>query len=235
MKVTNSINASMRRVSLHALPDDILEKIVNKYKTLFSRVKYKLKDWIPLEKLNWVKLSSNPNAIELLKANYDEIDWRYLSGNPSTEAIELLQKNIHEINWEMLSQNPNSAAIELLKKYPENISWHWLSKNPNPAAIKLLEANPDKIAWYYLSENPSTEAIELLKANDDEIDWQYLSKNPNPKAIEISNLQSLLKFVLRVCTHLKGYCLLFLFHNQVILAFCIYQCFLLKVSPNLSL
>jgi hypothetical protein len=28
MKVTNSINASMRRGSLHALPDDILEKIV---------------------------------------------------------------------------------------------------------------------------------------------------------------------------------------------------------------
>jgi hypothetical protein len=185
MKATNSINASMRRGSLHALPDDILEKIVNKYKTLFSKVKYKLKDWIPLENLNWVALLSNPNAIDLLK-KYPEKIYRYrdlLSENPNPAAIELLQKNQGNIDWEKLSQNPNSAAIELLKKYPENISWHWLSKNPNPAAIELLEANTDKIDWLYLSSNPA--AMDLLKANRDEIDWQYLSKNPNPEAIEL--------------------------------------------------
>jgi len=62
MKVTNSINASMRRGSLNVLPDDILEKIVKKYKTIF-KIKYKLKDWISLEKLDWDTLSSNPNAI----------------------------------------------------------------------------------------------------------------------------------------------------------------------------
>ncbi len=67
MKLSNRINASMRRVSLHALPDDILEKIVNKYESLFSRIKYKLKDWIPPEKLDWNFLSRNPNAIDLLK------------------------------------------------------------------------------------------------------------------------------------------------------------------------
>ncbi len=33
---TNSINASMRRGSLNVLPDDILEKIVKKYKTIFK-------------------------------------------------------------------------------------------------------------------------------------------------------------------------------------------------------
>ncbi len=52
MKVTNSINASIRKGSLNVLPDDILDKIVKKYKTLF-KIKYKLKDWIPLDKLNW--------------------------------------------------------------------------------------------------------------------------------------------------------------------------------------
>ena len=190
MKVTNSINASMRKGSLSVLPDDILEKIVNKYETLFSRVKYKLKDWIPPEKLNYS---------------------HFFSFNLHPYAIELLQKNIHElfhvIDWYKLSENPNSAAIELLKKYPENISWNWLSKNPNPAAIELLEANPDKIDWYYLStnpaamdllkangdkivwsqlsENPNAEAIELLKAYRNNIDWRTLSRNPNPKAIEL--------------------------------------------------
>ena len=64
MKVTNSINASMRRGSLNVLPDDILEKIVKKYKTIF-KIKYKLKDWISLKKLNWEMLSENPNAIDL--------------------------------------------------------------------------------------------------------------------------------------------------------------------------
>ena len=178
MKATNSINASMRRGSLHALPDDILEKIVNKYKTLFSKVKYKLKDWIPLENLNWVALLSNPNAIDLLK-KYPEKIYRYrdlLSENPNPAAIELLQKNQGNIDWEKLSQNPNSAAIELLKKYPENISWHWLSKNPNPAAIELLEANTDKIDWLYLSSNPA--AMDLLKANREKINWLPLSENP---------------------------------------------------------
>ena len=185
IKETISINASKRRGSLHVLPEDILEKIVNKYETLFSKVKYKLKDWIPLEKICWKSLSQNPNAIELLKANPEKIYWWGLSENPNPEAIELLQKNIHEINWEMVSKNPN--AIELLKKYPENISWHYLSKNPNQAAIELLEANPRKIDWIYLSTNSSDEAIKLLKANRDEIDWRYLSLNKNKEAIELLN------------------------------------------------
>jgi hypothetical protein len=37
MKLTNCINASMRRGSLNVLPDDILEKIVNKYESLFFK------------------------------------------------------------------------------------------------------------------------------------------------------------------------------------------------------
>ena len=105
MKITNSINASKRRGSLHLLPYDILEKIVNKYKTIF-RIKYVLKDWIPLEKLNWKMLSSNPNAIELLKANPKEIDWDYLSLNQNDEAIELLKANPDKIVWGWLSSNP---------------------------------------------------------------------------------------------------------------------------------
>ncbi len=55
----------MRRGSLNVLPDDILETIVNKYKTIF-KLKYKLKDWIPPEKINWDALSENP-------AIFDEI------------------------------------------------------------------------------------------------------------------------------------------------------------------
>ena len=203
MKITNSINALKRRGSLHILPDDILEKIVNKYKTLF-KIKYKLKDWIPPAKLDWEMLSENPNAIdllkdnlnkidwdalsansgaiELLKANPDKINWDMLSTNPS--AIELLKANLSKIKWRFLSSNSNPEAIELLKKYHyEEIDWLNLSLNPNPKAIELLRENQDKIDWPMLSKNPA--AIELLKENLEKIDWMWLSANPNPEAIEL--------------------------------------------------
>jgi hypothetical protein len=198
MKVRNSINASMRRGSLNILPDDILEKIVKKYKTIF-KIKYKLKDWIPKKKLNWNWLSSNPNAIELLKNNPKKIDWGGLSENPNPEAIELLKEKINEeneidkeylkklpsnkkIGWVYLSANPN--AIELLKaNHYEEIDWYLLSKNPSPAAIELLKTNRDNIHWGYLSENTNSEAIELLRANPTKICWPSLSENPN--AIEL--------------------------------------------------
>ena len=182
MKVTNSINASKRKGSLYLLPDDILEKIVNKYKTIF-KIKYKLKDWIPLEKLDWKYLSSNPNAIELLKANPQKINWEGLSANSSQYAIEMLKAYPKKIDWFYLSTNQNPYAIELLKANPEKIDWEGLSGNPN--ATKLLKANPEKIDWGWLSSNPSQYAIELLKANPDEIQMSYLSSNPNPYAIEL--------------------------------------------------
>jgi hypothetical protein len=192
MKVTNSINASTRKGSLRVLPDDILEKIVNKYKTIF-KIKYKLKDWIPPKKLDWNMLSLNPNAIEMLKAYPKKINWDELSSNP--EAIELLKEKINEenemvkeylknlpsnkkINWDGLSLNTNSEAIKLLKANPDEINWYWLSKNPSPAAIELLKANRDNIHWWYLSENTNSEAIELLKENQTKIHWQLLSENP---------------------------------------------------------
>ncbi len=73
-------------------------------------------------------LSSNPKAIELLKANPKKIDWWMLSQNPNPEAIKLIKKRLkylrnlsddkyydlsdeEHLNWESLSQNP--AAIEL--------------------------------------------------------------------------------------------------------------------------
>jgi hypothetical protein len=43
----------------------------------------------------------------------DKINWVYLSGNPN--AIHILEKNIDKIDWHMLSINPN--AIHILEKY----------------------------------------------------------------------------------------------------------------------
>ena len=88
------------------------------------------------------------NAIHLLEANPDKIDWYYLSGNPN--------------------------AIHLLEANPDKIDWYHLSTNPN--AIHLLEANQDKIDWYFLPFNPN--AMHLLEANQTRFFWLPFSKNP---------------------------------------------------------
>ncbi len=44
---------------------------------------YELLEWINIKKLNWITLSANTNAIELLKNNKKNIDWSNLSGNPA--------------------------------------------------------------------------------------------------------------------------------------------------------
>jgi hypothetical protein len=171
-------NKIKSKISLNKLPDDLLTKIVEKYKSLF-KVKHVLRDWIPLNKLNWKYLSENPNAIDLLKANKHKIVWEILSSNPT--AIELLKANRNKINWDLLSKNTNPKAIEMLKANREKINWDYLSSNPN--AIELLKTNRDEINWVALSSNPNPAAIELLRENLDLVNWDLLSSNP--AAIEL--------------------------------------------------
>jgi hypothetical protein len=173
-----SIKNKMKpKMTLNKLPEDLRYKIVEQYTKLFP-TKYVLRSWIPFNKINPYLLSSNPNAIDLLK-DIKEIEWSYLSGNPN--AIELLREKIKEIDWKQLSANPN--AIELLRENPKKIDWKQLSANPN--AIELLRENPKKIDWKQLSANPN--AIELLIENPKKIDWKQLSANPNAIELLIEN------------------------------------------------
>ena len=65
-----------------------------------------------------IELSTNPNAIDLLKEHQDNIDWYYLSSNPN--VIELLKDNYDKIYWEKLSRNPSifkdESMPEIYKK-----------------------------------------------------------------------------------------------------------------------
>ena len=90
---------------------------------------YKLRDWIPIEKLKWQELSRNPNAIHLLEKNLDKLHnyWSGLSLNPN--AIHILEKNIHHIDWTCLSLNPNS--IPIFRKNIDKIHWFSISANPS--------------------------------------------------------------------------------------------------------
>ena len=208
--IKNKMKPIKNRGSLNELPDELLVKILDKYKSLFP-IKYTLRDWIPHDKLNYDMLSKNPNAVDFLIENKIKLNWAHLSENTNPKAIELLEANPDEIYWEQLSANP--SAIKLLKANKDNIRLIQLSENPNaiellreridienkstnlrwgericwvtlsanPNAIELLEDNLQKIDLANLSTNPN--AIQLLKANKDIIDWPELSRNPN--AIEL--------------------------------------------------
>ena len=120
-------------------------------------------------KINLDCLSENtaPEAIELLLANRNKIDWSELSGNP--EAIETLLVNQDQIDFDYLSRNTAPRAIELLRENLDKLKgWYWVSGNKAPEAIELLLENEDKIDWHHLSSNPG--AIELLLENQDRID-----------------------------------------------------------------
>jgi hypothetical protein len=79
-----------------------------------------LLDWIDKDKIDWLNLSLNPNAIALLRENPDKINWVHLSSNVNAEAIALLKEHPLEINWMCLSQNPNIFTYDY-EKMRENM------------------------------------------------------------------------------------------------------------------
>ena len=49
-----------------------------------NRPIWKLRDWVDVEKLDWMMLSYNKNAIQLLEENPEKINWENLSENEIT-------------------------------------------------------------------------------------------------------------------------------------------------------
>ena len=86
-----------------------------------------LRSWIPIDKIEWIYLCCNPNAISFLEQYPEKIDWWNVSANPN--AIQFLEQHLCKINYEYLSSNPN--GIHLLKQYQ-------------------YENNPNRIDWYKL-------------------------------------------------------------------------------------
>ena len=173
------------------LPEELRENIVNIFEEL---LKYELRDWIPIEKLDWGKLSLNINAVKLLDENPNNIDWRNLPGNRNPYAIDLIKKYAIDnkelednIDWEILSCNPN--AIDLLetqiKKDIDSISWYLLAENPE--AIGILKKYREKIIWNVISSNPN--AIDLLKEKWGE--EKYLMKTNRPQYNQLKDFENI--------------------------------------------
>ncbi len=160
--------------------------------------RWKLRDWIPFEKLDLKTLLFNleRSLYYIEKYGYDKLDgdeWTILSKytpepNIIKKYIENLklykpqnkdeiwsQKHRLEVTQKFLSEN--EYAIHLLEKNQELIDWWGLSRNPN--ALKLLEKNISWIKWKELVHNPNPECLNLFKKHNKmkKIDWRELSKN----------------------------------------------------------
>lgn len=134
------------RIDWYYLSSNTNPKVINLLK---ERIKYeKGLSYSEYKNLNsnhiaWGRLSENPIAIELLKANPSRISWIYLSQNPEAINIINLPENYNKIYWLTLSKNIN--AINLLEqKFKEEkngcikdcIDWKNLSENPSIFTLK---------------------------------------------------------------------------------------------------
>jgi hypothetical protein len=157
--IASILSKARSKTGIANLPDDIHDKIVVDLITISIN---KLRDGIPVDKLNWSGLCKNPNAIDLIR------DRMNFEKNLSKEEYDKLP---YKINWSALCTNSDPGAIELLS-LPENydnIDWLLLSSNPN--AIQLLE----KRVKYQLGLNgQQLNDLSIHKR----INWQKLSSNP---------------------------------------------------------
>ena len=65
---------------------------------------YKFKSFIDEDKIHWDRLCRNPNAIHILEANQDRINWATLSENT----------NIFTYDYEKMKKNCNIYKEELI-------------------------------------------------------------------------------------------------------------------------
>ena len=137
-----------------------------------------------VDKLNWLCLSMNPNAMPLIEQHLeerkDDLNWSVLCSNPAIGSLlkpELFRLCEKEIDWKYLSRNPH--VIPFLEKHLNKVDWYYLCENEE--SISILEQHPEKIEWLALSSNPN--AMHLLRKNQDKIRWGRLCCNTNPEAI----------------------------------------------------
>lgn len=106
-------------------------------------------------KINWKRLSSNPNGWKLLRK---DADWRAVSATANN--LQFLIDNFDKLKFQELSGNP--VAIPILANHLDKVSWYRLSKNP--AAIELLKNSKVMIDWNGLIVNKYNYEEEKIAA-----------------------------------------------------------------------
>jgi uncharacterized cysteine cluster protein YcgN (CxxCxxCC family) len=110
------------------------------------------------DKIDWINIcfNDNPKIIkEIIAPNIHNkpIAWNALSENICDEAIEILKANPDKIDWEFFCLNSNDKAIEIIMANPDKINWDNLISNENEKIIEIFRNNQDKINWSMLAIN----------------------------------------------------------------------------------
>lgn len=99
----------------------------------------KLPDWFEKDKLCWINLSRNPNAIDLLRKNIDKINYYSLCDNPNSVDIfcEQPEQLCRDLDWGEIVFNKHFVDILTnIENFDKRIDW--ISLMMNETAIDLL-------------------------------------------------------------------------------------------------
>ncbi len=217
-------------------PDHLDQKYVYRFPSAIKYIEEQIQHHI--QDVNWEYLSWNPSAIHLLKRYRDKIKWNYLAMNPNPEAVDLMKEEMEEILqnpndekyrlfWYCLignSYNPRVKEIfieyidrikdpnmhriterrdvELLPYFEKKIQEILLKMDlgihldtivdfdmkllsKNPIAVDLLLKYEKIIDWYSFSVNPNPKAIAYLKEHPEKIQWNFMVENRSDEAMEL--------------------------------------------------
>jgi hypothetical protein len=164
--------------------DRYCRSYLSKNPAIFEEIggQLRLREWIPVNRLDVNHLSSNPNAVQyLLENHFDRIFWWHFSSNP--EAVDFLLQHPERIVWKGFSSNPNPKALEFMKKNKVEIDYMNLCKNPNPDSFELLMEKPDLINWEILSTHPGifTLDYEAMRVNNEQLEMDLTVAIMHPK------------------------------------------------------
>jgi hypothetical protein len=156
-----------------------------------------------MNKIKWHLLSSNPNAIELLKENKNKIHWDLLSSNPN--AIELLKENMNIFNeqpiysmqliFKELDDLNKNLKIKLEKHFDEKIKNEEQVikeiKKEEEEVIKDIKKEEEVIKEIkneeVIKEIKNEEVIKEIKKEEEEVIKEIKYKKRNiPIAVKIS-------------------------------------------------
>lgn len=162
---------------------------------------YKLRDWIPFDKLLPNRLLCNPDAIFLLDEHWDAVHCRLLWYDvcANEHAMQLVENHWetmqHKMHWHELCSNPDAVHLlvrhwksdDLLQR--QKIKWKSVCANPNPRAIALLEDywSTWQLSYRFIQQAraPNTKdpnytfTIQREYKEYKELDWTALCSNPS--------------------------------------------------------
>lgn len=177
------------------LPSDIKGKLLGDYSDMLPN-RYKLRDWIPIEKILWRPLCENENAMNMIEERLKidkllsaaEYKRRYYDNN---DERFMPPGEYNTVHWGSLSINKNAIDL-IIKKIKEEekltlleydrlrendrLDWAAIGLNPNLGAMNLLAARPSKIEWFTLCEQKNAMPLIIKKFEEERL---IMLRDPN--------------------------------------------------------